>query len=167
MSIPPEFLDAKIAENLPDFEEVLGNRIGEAKVVLVADFLDGFRSDFIPYKAAETLRSLCDTVPVPPTGVHPNHQNRFASGMNYILNLVHPDSMELLDAIIQSNIFEAYFEAGQPRMPQKAQHEHAWLQDLSARDRVKNTLMDYMQNSGIRLRIQAVLHGIESLHPSS
>jgi hypothetical protein len=178
MPIPPEFLDAKIADNLPDFEEVLGNRIGEAKVVLVADFLNGFRSDFIPYKAAETLRYICDAVPVLRTGVHPNHQNQFASGMRCILDSDHQDGMELLNAIIESNIFEAYFEAAQPRMPQNVLDHaslqdlsqnvpgYAWLQDLSARGQIINTLTasGSMQKS---MRFQAILDGIESLHPSS
>jgi hypothetical protein len=33
--------------------------------VFVAEFLDGIRPDFIPYRAEETLRYLCDNIPIP------------------------------------------------------------------------------------------------------
>jgi hypothetical protein len=167
--IPPEFLDAKITDNLPDFERVLGNRIGEAKIVLVAEFLEGIRFDFIPYKAIETLHHICATVPE--ADIHPTHQIRFANAMHHIKMLAMDDrgpGKKLMDSIIESKIFEAYFEAGQPRRHQNAQPGHAWLQDSSARLEVIGILGNYMCSPAIAPRNQAIFTGLrlDSLHPN-
>jgi hypothetical protein len=185
ISVPPEFLDTEIAlskrafdsvlDGPPDaFQQVLRYRIIEAKISLIAEFLDGFASDSIPYKATKTLRSICGVIPSPHAEIHASHQIRFANGMHHILDLDHPDNMELLDVIIDSTIFELYFETGQSLMSKEATftfqlQRHAWLQDLSARTQIKDTLTDYMNkfaSSPNSFRIRAILEGLEYLHPT-
>jgi hypothetical protein len=85
------------------------------------------------------------------------------------LALGNPQTADLLNAIIDSTIFQRYFDAGEPldQMSSSPPGE-AWLTDSSARVQIKDTLTTYapLSSSNIAMRIGAILAGLESLHPS-
>ncbi|KAF7365728.1 hypothetical protein MVEN_00446500 [Mycena venus] len=180
--VPPEFLEAQVVDSpesgfleepVDPFHRVLQCRIIEAKIGLVAEFLDGIRPDFIPYRAGETLRYLCDNIPTPRSEIHETHQTRFASGIRRVFESGKPDNMNLLDTIIKSEIFEPYFDAGlyqvAPDVPVNSHSGYAWLQDLSACSRIQEMLEKYSKAlispdaPSVPARIQAILAGLELL----
>ncbi|KAJ7876242.1 hypothetical protein B0H13DRAFT_2347803 [Mycena leptocephala] len=182
IAVPPEFLEAQVVDSpksgfseepVDPFQQVLQSRISEAKLGFLAEFLDGMRPDFIPYRADETLRYLCDNIPTSRCEIHETHQIRFASGICRVFDSGRPDYADLFGTITNSGIFEPYFDAGlhqvAPDAPVNSQPGYAWLRDSSARSQVQETLKNYSRiiSSGapsVPLRIQAILAGFESLH---
>jgi hypothetical protein len=168
----PEFLDAEALaplDTFQSFQEVLYNRIVEAKIALVAEFLHGFRSDFTPYKASDALRRICGDVPVPEAEIHATHQVRVAQGIHHLAQILDRDnssSAELLDAIFDSEMFEVYFDAGQtPGF--STSNAHPWLQESSARIQIRDTLANYehkFPSSHMVPRIRAIVDGLHYLH---
>jgi hypothetical protein len=148
----------------------LFDRILEVHIVLLSEFLEACRPDFIPYQAVETLHLITAKNLEPHAAVHETQQVKLANGIQRIYHLNFPRGSELLDALISSKIFALYFDAGQPQMspevPPNSRPGHAWLQDLSARAQISDTLADYMTSSGNPERIRAILGGLASLHTS-
>ncbi|KAF7365737.1 hypothetical protein MVEN_00447500 [Mycena venus] len=117
----PEFLDGEVTPTtllpmdmegpLDPAQQGLRNRIIEAKIALIAELLEGIGigSNFDLHKVSETLRLLFASVPIPCGEIHQSHQTRLANGMNN-LRLV-PESNQLLNPIVESNIFEYYYQA--------------------------------------------------------
>ncbi|KAJ6528511.1 hypothetical protein B0H19DRAFT_536084 [Mycena capillaripes] len=175
---PSVFLDVDVVEE-PDtydpFTQLLRNRIVEAKISHIPDFLDGFRSDFTPYKATETLRRICGDVPIPEAEIHATYQARFANGIHHLVQTLDRDNSscaELLDAIFDSKIFEVYFDAGRKRHSSGFPSDrHPWLQDFPARSRLRDTLREYFPtkptSSEMPPRIRAIFEGLQYLHDSS
>jgi hypothetical protein len=182
IAVPPEFLEAQVVDSpesgfseepVDPFQQVLQSRISEAKLGFLAEFLDGMRPDFIPYRADDTLRYLCDNIPTPRSEIHETHQIRFASGICRVFDSGRPDYADLFNTITNSEIFEPYFDAGlhqvAPDGPVNSQPGYAWLRDSSARAQVQETLKNYSRiiSSGapsVPLRTQAILAGFESSH---
>jgi hypothetical protein len=127
----------------------LFDRIREAHIALLSEFLEACRPDFIPYQAVETLHFIAAKNLEPHAAVHETQQVRLANGIPRIYHLDFPRGSELLYALISSKIFKfaPYFDPGQPQMSPEVRPNsrpgHAWLQDLSARAQISDTLADY------------------------
>ncbi|KAF7365729.1 hypothetical protein MVEN_00446700 [Mycena venus] len=177
--VPPDLLDADVAKRTshPDFldtqptdlfHQVLRNRIIEAKIAIIADFLDGLSSDFTPYKPVETLLCICATVPAPVAEIHKSYQIRLADALRRILDAGYPFNGELIDGIFNCKIFEPYFSAAR-FWPHEENPGHAWLQESSARTEIRATLTDFTNMSSSSADVssaQMILRGLECLHPS-
>jgi hypothetical protein len=171
---PPEFLDAEVLawpHTCEPFQQVLYNRIVEAKIALIAEFLEGFRFDFIPYKGTDTLRRICGDVPAPQAEIHATHQVRFANGIHHLVQMLGRDNSndkEKLDAIFDSQMFEEYFDAGRKPHEGRSSSARAWLQDSSARVQIRDTLVEYYSNeltlAAMPPRIRGILDGLQYLH---
>jgi len=146
----------------PDIlRQPLYNRKLEAKVAILATFLEGCTPNMMPYKAIETLCSMASFIPAPQGPVHQTHQFQFANGMHHMVNSNDPQAVELLEATLsRCHIFDVY--AGLPnRVPR-----HAWLDNPKARGKIKETLISYKKTvSGPLLpNVNAILQGLNSLH---
>ncbi|KAJ7177091.1 hypothetical protein C8R46DRAFT_1188712 [Mycena filopes] len=163
---------------LDGFSQLVRCRITEARIGIIAEFLDNFHSDFTPYNPIRTLKYICWDI-APRGEVHAEHQIRLADGMNRILKLgmEHPHATELLDTLIGSKLFEPYIDAAVGQSARNLQPTvatgFAWLQDPTARNKIKDTLADYAEklaSSGREsARVSGILTGLDSpaLHPSS
>jgi hypothetical protein len=84
----------------------LFDRIREAHIALLSEFLEACRPDFIPYQAVETLHFIAAKNLEPHAAVHETQQVRLANGIPRIYHLDFPRGSELLDALISSKIFK-------------------------------------------------------------
>ncbi|KAJ7034341.1 hypothetical protein C8F04DRAFT_1349643 [Mycena alexandri] len=139
--VPPEFLDTEFpldcgqwAFNTFELETVLNNRILEAGIAVITEFLLVFHPDFIPYEPEKTLMSICSNICPPRSAIHKSHQTQFANGLRRVVDSEHPEIIaELLEVIMTSGVFYAYFRAGLPQVstvePAFSFNGDAWLQD--------------------------------------
>ncbi|KAJ7908349.1 hypothetical protein B0H13DRAFT_2331445 [Mycena leptocephala] len=168
--IPPEFLDAEVTSSTPFSPSWL------RKLLSSPNFWMDSVPTLLPTKHPKPSVHMCWLSRAPRNSQ--DHQIRLANGMHRILDLDqspnpvmlgNPHTADLLNAIIDSTIFQRYFEAGQPldQMFSSPPGE-AWLTDSSARVQIKDTLTTYapLSSSNIAMRIGAILAGLESLHPS-
>jgi hypothetical protein len=109
------------------------------------------------------------TFPSPEAEIHATHQVRVAQAIHHLAQILDRDnssSAELLDAILDSEMFEVYFDAGQtPGF--STSNAYPWLQDSSARVQIRDTLADYGQkfpSSHMVPRIRAIVDGLQYLH---
>ncbi|KAJ7119761.1 hypothetical protein C8R44DRAFT_982405 [Mycena epipterygia] len=84
---------------------LVADRVNEAKIALLAEFLEGLDSGPLPYKAIETIRRIGGAIPR--GKIHESHQIRFAKGMDCVLRVGDSyTSAELLEALIACQVFE-------------------------------------------------------------
>ncbi|KAJ6540394.1 hypothetical protein B0H19DRAFT_1381550 [Mycena capillaripes] len=168
--VPPDLLDYEVPApknrfrgmNMT-FRAVLTNRVNEATIAVVADFLHSCLTDLLPYNATETLQYICETVSTPLAGIHEAHQLLLSDSMHRLWNSENPRRADMLDAIITSNIFEAYVMP--PPSSVFAVGYYAWLRNSTARAHIKDTLMKYASSDNARsMRIREILDGVETLH---
>ncbi|KAJ7094785.1 hypothetical protein C8R44DRAFT_890213 [Mycena epipterygia] len=157
-------------ENLDALNQVLRDRITEARIMVVSEFFESCSSTALPNNAVETVPFVAHFVP--PASVHVKHQTRFANSIRGIFeqSRSHPG---FLDAVIQSKIFDVY-AAGHgvqnawciPGLLQK----HPWLDYPVARRTIQNSLGDYAatlspsESPAAVARISSILRGMDSLH---
>jgi hypothetical protein len=95
---------------LSSFKEVGGTlnmRYTEAGFTILTDFLDGCRSDVLPFHARDTLQYI--TAFIPRTKLHASHQLRFASSLLGVVQVnTTPAHTEMIAKIIHSSIFDTY-----------------------------------------------------------
>ncbi|KAJ7915633.1 hypothetical protein B0H13DRAFT_1871912 [Mycena leptocephala] len=156
IDIPSDLLDAPSIPETHEGFQYKNNRISEARLALLAEFLGACTHDFLPYKAAETVRHISYA---PRGPIHPSYQIQLAEGMHNVLALVksEPRHAELLEELIHSEIFNMY-----------ANHVgYAWLKDPEARKTIQGTLKEYASkpSSGpVLTRVEAIVQNLESLH---
>ncbi|KAJ7480684.1 hypothetical protein FB451DRAFT_1238208 [Mycena latifolia] len=150
---------------------LLQNRVEEAKIALLSDFLEGCGSGFVPYKAAETLDYI-GTI-VPQSEIHETYQIHLANSMHRLWNHNKSHGTELLNTLITCKIFDLYAEFPNFNLINVSGERHAWLDNAGARAQIKDTLSGYVKKlafestSGapsVLTRAQAVLRGLDSLH---
>ncbi|KAJ7477901.1 hypothetical protein B0H11DRAFT_1864524 [Mycena galericulata] len=158
-------------EMIDDTAESIGRyRKVEAKIVLVADFLDECSSGVTPYRAAETLQKMDDSNLIHRGTIHEAHQIRLARSMARV-SAFH--GAELLTTVVSTTIFDVYagipLAGGDNPPPER----YAWLDSLPARTQIKKTLLAYINKlhgsvpSGLGplfTRIQNIIRGLDSLH---
>ncbi|KAJ7673638.1 hypothetical protein DFH06DRAFT_1318780 [Mycena polygramma] len=161
---PPVFLDLHMGSELEfALQKILRARVVEAKIVVAAEFLHGFRSDFLPHKATETLDCILSTLVPRLSDIHDTHQLHFALGMRNVLNCNNPHGADILDLINNSNIFNGYFSAGQPQGEPEPQvvplispgRSHSDIQNARPR---RPTAIAWLGNSTARAQIQEILN---------
>ncbi|KAJ7657736.1 hypothetical protein DFH06DRAFT_1197022 [Mycena polygramma] len=153
----------------------------EARLALIAEYLECCASNLLPYNAVKTVYKLTRQM-APREPVHPTHQLRLANSIQPMSFAVE-NSTELSQAIMHSDCWKIYAtgrktekkvtlhrnklnEAGWGRWP------WPWLDDPIARQKVKQVFTDYetkLTASGdspdILARLQFILEGIDSWHP--
>ncbi|KAJ7644497.1 hypothetical protein FB45DRAFT_824678, partial [Roridomyces roridus] len=110
-------------------------RIDEAKFALLAEFLEQFDTEVLPYKMAETISGLGAILPRAP--VHESHQLRLADGVQRLSN------REQLSAVLNAQVFDLY--AGKSHVALRpGTRPVAWLDNRDARKKMKDVLAAYI-----------------------
>ncbi|KAJ7663738.1 hypothetical protein DFH06DRAFT_1295820 [Mycena polygramma] len=158
----------------------LSDRITEAKVLLVAEFLESCAgSGPFPYMAGETLRRIIGAVQdnlyryypdrdYYPMAVHDTHQNRFANAIRDAF--CSPRCAELRSSIIQQAIFGIYEE---PQLLEE--FGKPWMTNSAARETIRTAFTGYagelaastehgLQTNSDQERIRAILRGFDLFH---
>jgi hypothetical protein len=147
----------------------------EARIVLLTDFLEGCSSDFSPYKAADTLRTIIvigGQDPIYRGTIHETHQIRLARSIVRVSEF--PDA-ELLAVVISNPIFDVYAGISRDRQAEvddvgsPPPEWYAWLDSATARAEIMDTLTHAEKllpsaHSPLLTRIQEITQGLDSLH---
>ncbi|KAJ7608909.1 hypothetical protein DFH06DRAFT_1065746 [Mycena polygramma] len=165
------------------FRSSLEHRLVEAKIVLISEFLCGFRSDFLPHEPTKTLDCILSTLKPPTYDIHDTHQIDFAAGMRKVLECNNAHGTNALDAINNSTLFEVYSTRVSARLAQQEKSWYGtprpWLQNPAARTEIQEILTTHKQRisscSSVDpmcppanvLRVQGILDGIELTHTDS
>ncbi|KAJ6527181.1 hypothetical protein B0H19DRAFT_543751 [Mycena capillaripes] len=171
LNLPDRALDASVLPTEtaimepPDsdpkiLQQIVDDRICEARIALFAEFLSNCSSKFMPYRAEDTLRLIGNTIPPPGNAIHEVHQFRLADAMDRMLRSENLNRAELLEATVNCKIFDIY--AGLTDHTTFTRR-HAWLENTTARDKIKKTLMAARENM-YSTRLQGILQGVDSLH---
>ncbi|KAJ6611905.1 hypothetical protein B0H10DRAFT_338291 [Mycena sp. CBHHK59/15] len=153
-------------EFLKPLVQVLDDRISEACLLVVTDFLERCIASELPYKATKTL-SFISYMPYY-ASVRPSYQIRFA---NSIRNVVagSNDHPELFEAIMNMTAFNGYRQGGNSWPGGLV----GWISDDAARKIIKDTVARVVETSlsphdspALFSRVQAILQGLDSLHPT-
>jgi hypothetical protein len=187
-------LPSDVLDDAPAF---FHHRISEAKIAQLAEFLEDFNSEVLPYKMAETICSI--GVYIPCAQIHENHQIRLANGIHRVSTLDEPHGPELLNAIINTEIFMIYAGASEshpnfdreelPNMGGDDQTTEVqsnlqvyqspptikpWLESPTARLKIKDALSGYVSKfpssvnaSPLVARVNSMLRGLDLLHTES
>ncbi|KAF8214241.1 hypothetical protein K438DRAFT_2009278 [Mycena galopus ATCC 62051] len=134
--LPPEtaiLVDPAVCDQERNIQ-LLHDRIVEARVSLLAEFLDTCGSDTLPFRGVETVSNI--NISVPRAKIHEVHQIRFACAMHRVSGLGDSRADELLDAIVNGGIFRVY--TGMPARGSSGR-QCAWLDDSTARSQVNQT----------------------------
>jgi hypothetical protein len=166
-SILPEDTAIPLSDPLDISALHLNPRITEAKIHVLAEFLEYCTSDELPYEAVATLRTISDTVPG--TSIHKAHQIRFTTSIRAIFASAR--STDLMKAIVISSPLDTYAEIPvdgiiAPRFP--------WLDEPIARQALKEAFRNYdeifttdnPESPPIRTRMRAILEGLDAWHPA-
>ncbi|KAJ7612857.1 hypothetical protein DFH06DRAFT_1147127 [Mycena polygramma] len=164
----------------------LSDRIAEAKISIVAEFLEACTGGgLFPYKAKETLRRIIGAVQdhrnyyefpfaYYPMAVHDTHQGRLSNAIREAF--CSPRCTELRSAIIHHMIFDLYYEGFRLQPPER--FGEAWLTNGAARETIKTAFLGYadelaasadqdLTTSRDLERIRAILQGLDSLHATA
>ncbi|KAJ7712985.1 hypothetical protein B0H16DRAFT_1623111 [Mycena metata] len=129
----------------------------ETRLTLLAEFLEGWTSDFTPYEPALTMRWIGILAKVAKS-----QQLRLAASINRALtaHIDNPRSFEVLDALMNSALGVPIFR---------------WLDEPTARNQIKSILSDYLQrltstsnliqHGALLRKLEEVVRLLESSHP--
>lgn len=158
--------DLLASADISQYNSLWNSRVLEAQFTHLTDFIHGFSPEFVPYRAPETIQCIGGIILTLNSAIHEVHQLRFADGMQKMVTANSPH-FDVLDAVITCPMFDVYASAS-PDI-------HAWLEDSTARARMKDALTEYshmlpsstsFELSPTLIRVQAILRGLESLHPN-
>ncbi|KAJ7453765.1 hypothetical protein FB451DRAFT_1280752 [Mycena latifolia] len=172
--IPAELLacpDAQIENgHLDALNQVLRDRITEARIQVLSELFESCGSSVIPDHAVETLPFIAHFEP--PPSIHAMHQTRFANSIRAIFehSRGHP---ELLKAVVNTKIFDVYAAGHDGRSKWRISglvQKHPWLDNPEARQTVRRSLADYPatllhdESPELVARIDSIIKGIDKLH---
>ncbi|KAJ6516727.1 hypothetical protein C8R47DRAFT_1088148 [Mycena vitilis] len=140
-------------------------RIREAKIHVLAEFLQCCASEVLPYNAVETFRRISYIVPC--AAVHKTHQLLYARSVDSVL--AEARSVELMTAIVWSKCLDVYAGILSDILGAEA---FPWLDEPFARQILKDTLSDWHSalewnpaSSDVLERLRAILQGLNPCHP--
>ncbi|KAJ7119814.1 hypothetical protein C8R44DRAFT_878206 [Mycena epipterygia] len=173
IDVPEDFLSAEFKLEITDgnmVPELLADRVTEAKIALLAEFLESFKPDIVPYKGPETVRQIGSVTPR--AKIHEDHQIRLASAIHRVSCQGEPHGTELLDALVLSPMFELYADSRPAFFGPR--DRTAWLDSSIARGQITAIISGYVRKlssvSGsppILARLEAILQGLDYLHANS
>jgi hypothetical protein len=141
-------------------------RISEAKLRVIAEFLERCTLFELPFKAVETFDRIGQIMPRAP--IHKAHQIQFAASIHAVF--ARAQSAELMIAIVRSKSLDLY--AGVPADSWGAEG-FPWLDEPIAHQKLKEALTDYeltlAANStspqDLLDRLRTILRGLDTWHP--
>ncbi|KAJ7455586.1 hypothetical protein FB451DRAFT_1407897 [Mycena latifolia] len=147
------------------------HKVLEAKIYLLAEFLEHCSADPPPYRVVETLQSITnDFLMVGP--VHVIHQNRLANSI-YAVSVARA-SPKLLSVIVDCRCWDLYADG--PSIERKwsyypAENLVPWLDNPDARHKIGAVFVEYGQTLSLSndfpdtlTRLRTILKRLDSLH---
>jgi hypothetical protein len=176
--IPADLLGRRTNSEVenPDLDalnQVLRDRITEARVQVLSELFENCSSSVLPYNVVETLPLVAHFNPPPSS--HLTHQIRFANSIRGIfLSDHHRRHPDLLKAVVNLKIFDTYAapdecQSDSPQTPSFGQ-KHPWLDNQMARQTIKTSFAKYItslstkESSPLLPRIESIIHGLDFLH---
>ncbi|KAJ7868126.1 hypothetical protein B0H13DRAFT_2202781 [Mycena leptocephala] len=171
----------------PTMQILRQQRVSEACLNAVAEYLEHCFSATLPYNSVETLKMINNTLDIiPHAPIDPTHQMRLANAIHSIFTTVQP-SMELMEAIVSCLCWSLYAEGSKTEVEVKDYHTQwvknylnrwrkgrywPWLNDPVAQQKIKDAFMVYEgllklashSSRGILLHLQRILRGLDSWH---
>ncbi|KAJ7278699.1 hypothetical protein C8J57DRAFT_1465056 [Mycena rebaudengoi] len=142
--------------------EVLLQRINEARLVLLMEFLEICNPSELPFEAAKTLGHIGSGLGIETIqGLHINHQIRFANSVQNTFKRDHPD--ELLYEIIRLPVWSGGIPVWSGDIPVWSGNTIRWLDDPSSRQMIRGSFAAYAEKfpldgpSYVRRRLQEIL----------
>jgi hypothetical protein len=155
------------------------NRISEASIYFLAEYLEHCTSDVLPYNAVQTLDKV--TFYLLNSAIHHTHQLRLANSVQAIFAVA--QSTELLNGIINSQCWSLYADGPKTEEQLRAHREEVdsghpfvlwpWLDHPIARQTIEDTFTKYKKQlmpsaDSLELatvtRLQNILQGLKSWH---
>ncbi|KAF7367077.1 hypothetical protein MSAN_00967100 [Mycena sanguinolenta] len=150
------------------------HRVAEARLDILAEYLENCSSDVLPFKVVETVSQIFDQPrdtfsSTLQARIHQTHQLRLANSIHSIFT-GQQKSVELRDGIVNCMIWDFYANnnhAASPLLP----NFRAWLDNPAAQRKIRDAFTEYeteftTESSGQRVlqRLQRILRGIDFWH---
>jgi hypothetical protein len=174
--LPTETATLVTPDSFETSQQIIYDHIAEAKIALLAEFLDRCSADFTPYKAVETIYYIGNSV-VPRGAVHEIHQLRLADsfyGRQAYIQSDNQHDLDVLAAAISSGIFELYAGlADSDSNLGSVRARYPWLEIPIARGKIKDTLVKFMtvyfsanaaSSAPLLARMELIIAGLDNLH---
>ncbi|KAJ7657748.1 hypothetical protein DFH06DRAFT_1473046 [Mycena polygramma] len=164
------------------------NRICEATLDTVAEYLERCTSDVLPFNFVKTFDRIYRAVPIPCGPIHSIHQMRLANSIKSIV-AIENFPVEVLNGIVDSAFWGPYkFAPNTPAAVEEwmeayreerannlgSTRVYPWLDNPVARQQVKEAFSDYEKKlilSGASpnhlVQLQRVLRGFDLWHPEA
>jgi hypothetical protein len=154
------------------------NRISEANIYFLAEYLEHCTSDVLPYNAVQTLAKV--TFCLPNSAIHHTYQLRLANSIQAIFVAARPT--DLLNGTVNSKCWSLYAEGPKTDEQVRAHREKVhsgnaplwpWLNHPIARQQIEDTFTKYKKQlmpsaDSLELatvtRLQNILQGLKSWH---
>jgi hypothetical protein len=200
MPVPEEFRsipgeDEILREHAAAITALCRHRLLEARIDVVAVYLEHYASDVLPYNVIETLNRMKQEYITPEAPIHPTIQIRLANSIHRILSDAR--FIDLSDIIINLCFWDLYAAGDKSeweiqahreelsltlgaengpyeRGPSSTSHFWPWLDAPVARQKVKDAFKAHEMNlmfttesaRDVLLRLRRMLKGINCWHPS-
>ncbi|KAJ7434865.1 hypothetical protein FB451DRAFT_1310698 [Mycena latifolia] len=145
---------------------LLPDRIGDAKINILAEFLEACKSTDLPYNAGNTISFVSGGPPL--TAIGSQYQIRLANSINHLWGT--PSHSGVMEALLHSDIFQVYACS----TDDPAENMCPWIDDPVAHKVIKEFMVECATalsseplSGSLVTRVQAILHGMEMLHPVS
>ncbi|KAJ7056216.1 hypothetical protein C8F01DRAFT_1157129 [Mycena amicta] len=143
-------------------------RAFEARISLLAEFIEYASSTDLLSKAAQTVEGLGDVHPLPECAVHPAHQTRFARAVLRLSQQLDSDSenqtrLDMMRSVIWSKVFYVYSLDPITNTSDLC----PWLEEASAREDIRGAFLryrDFLTPGQDSARISAIVEGLETHH---
>jgi hypothetical protein len=154
------------------------NRISEASICVVAEYLEHCTTNILPYNPIKTLHKLPSYIPH--STIHHTHQLRLANSVQAIFDAT--QSTELLNGIINFRWWSLYADGPKTEVQVRAHREKVcsgdpvlwpWLDHPSARKKIKDAFAEceerlmLSQDLTTLTRLQNILLGLDIWHPEA
>jgi hypothetical protein len=154
------------------------NRISEASIYFVAEYLEHCTSDILPYNAVQTLDKV--TFYLLNSAIHHTHQLRLANSIQAIFVAARPT--DLLNGIVNSKCWSLYAQGPKTEDEVRVYREKVtsghsilwpWLDHPIARQKIEHSFAKYKKQlmpsaDSLELvtvtRLQNILQGLKSWH---
>ncbi|KAJ6545645.1 hypothetical protein B0H19DRAFT_1267041 [Mycena capillaripes] len=159
--------------------DIMRNRVSEALLIVIAEYLEHCACDSLPYKAVETFAKIGGKVYTPTAANHPTHQIRLANSIHNISSS--EQATVLLDVIVDCQLWNLYAEGTKTEVLDslsvisEPDEYWPWLANHEARYKIMDAFSGYEKkmmstaelSRDVLPRLQKILRGLDSWHTES
>ncbi|KAJ7645208.1 hypothetical protein DFH06DRAFT_1212676 [Mycena polygramma] len=137
------------------------HRSYEARIQILAMFIESCCSSELPFEAANTTSQLGHFQPK--STIHPTHQLRFANAVRKLVEASRESESSDRDRILQNIIYFLLLKVYAHPEKKKPEGSIAWLDDTEAREVLKETITVCVESRSDRA--QEIVAYLDHLHP--